>query len=98
MIETLVKSSNNSSNSPTLPDCLVGTSLISDIDPNALVNTDIICVPGAELPQVTSKYKESGKRYKITSIQAGGNDCCSRKEQKSVAEIGNHFRELVSAA
>ena len=95
-IETLIKE--NKAKAPPLPDCLAGTSIVSDIDPDALINTDILCLRGAELPRLTEKYRQSNKKYNITNIQAGGNDCCSRTDQKPMNEIVDNFKDLITSA
>ena len=54
---------------------LIGSSLIKDILPAKLKHTEVKCLPGARISDVTDELLRSELTYDKVTVVAGGNDC-----------------------
>ena len=65
--------------SRTPKDSLVlGSSLVRNIDPNKLANTNVCCMPGAKIADIRDKLMNlstAGERFSHIYLVVGGNDC-----------------------
>ena len=75
---------------------LVGSSEIRDIDQNKLLNTDVKCLPGAKVSDLTKEVSLlPTDKYCNIVLVGGGNDCSNTKDATSVV---NSFKDVISAA
>ena len=65
--------------SRTPKDSLVlGSSLVRNIDPNKLANTNVCCMPGAKIADIRDKllnFSTAGERFSHIYLVVGGNGC-----------------------
>jgi hypothetical protein len=82
------------------PTLLVGSSIIRDISPSHLDNTDVICKPGGHISDIADEVtKVPSDRYERIVLVAGGNNCDPKNRSAAIetpSEIVNEYRSLVS--
>ena len=79
--------------------CVLGSSILRDIDPDKLENTDIICMPGGKIPTIHKKLNDIPGEYKRIVLM--GNDCDSHdaaSSERPVSELLGDYRRLVTDA
>ena len=65
---------------------LIGSSLIKDILPAKLKHTEVKCLPGARISDVTDELLRSELTYDKVTVVAGGNDCDDGVDVETVIE------------
>ena len=81
--------------------CVLGSSILRDIDPDKLENTDIICMPGGKIPTIHKKLNDIPAEYDRIVLMVGGNDCDSTdaaSSERPVSELLGDYRRLVTDA
>ena len=74
----------------------IGSSVIRDIDRNKLLNTDIKCLAGVKISDMTREVVQlTNDQYQNIVLVGGGNDCSDTKDATIVI---NCFKNLISAA
>ena len=86
------------STDPSLPDLVIGSSVLRNIDESKLVNTKVKSISGGRISDVREALLLDNTRYNKATICVGGNDCCARTDQKPVEDIVASYRELISLA
>ena len=86
--------------SRTPKDCLVlGSSLVRNIDPNKLTNTNVCCMPRAKITHICGKLMNlstAGERFSHISLVVGGNDCADL--DIDMAQTVVTYRDAVTTA
>ena len=81
--------------------CALGSSILRDIDPDKLENTDIICMPRGKIPTIHKKLNDIPGEYERIVLIVGGNDCDSTdaaSSERPVSELIGDYRCLVTDA
>ena len=81
--------------------CVLGSSIIRDIDPEKLENTDVISVSGGKIPTIHKKLNDLSCDYGRIVIMVGGNDCDSvnaESSERPVSDLLEDYRRLVNDA
>ncbi|CAH1783380.1 unnamed protein product, partial [Owenia fusiformis] len=79
----------------TLNNLIIGSSIVRDIDPSKLVNTDVIPIGGADIDTVHKKLTSLEIKYNTVYLQVGSNDCTKPSKPD---EIVNDFKLLIKGA
>ena len=60
---------------PTKPNLLIGSSIIRDLNPEGIKDTEVICIRGGTIQDINEKLREKSIGYKRIVLVAGTNDC-----------------------
>ena len=63
---------------------LIGDLTIRDIDKNKLINTDVICIPGANVRQIQDELKDHPESFAAVTLVVGTNDCATARSKEEV--------------
>ena len=74
--------------------CVLGSSIIRDIDHEKLENTDVISVSEGKIPTIHKKLNDLSCDYRHIVIMVGGNDCAESSE-RPVSDLLQDYRRLV---
>ena len=88
----------SSSPTPTSRDLLIGSSVVRDIDPAKLVNTDVISISGGRIRDVRKRLEDTSATYGRVSIVVGGNDCAAKTDPEPFEELVEQYKALVDHA
>ena len=75
---------------------LIGDSLVKDIDPDKLVKTDVVALPGAKVGDIMKKLDSNKNSYSRIIISAGTNDCAH--DSLDFASLNEEYKTLISKA
>ena len=75
---------------------LIGDSLVKDIDPDKLVKTDVVALPGAKVGDIMKKLDSNKNPYSRIIISAGTNDCA--QDSLDYASLNEGYKTLINKA
>ena len=76
--------------------CVIGSSIVRDVDPDKLVNTDVISISGGTIPMIHDTVNGLTNTYDRIILMVGGNDCDSHNNaSRPVSDILEDYRLLI---
>ena len=78
---------------------VVGSSIIRDMSESQLVNTDIVCIPGGSISDVTEVISEKpANKYGRVVLVVGGNNCKTNdiNKEQNASTIVDQYKSLVN--
>ena len=76
--------------------CVIGSSIVRDVDPDKLVNTDVISISGGTIPMIHDTVNGLTNIYDRIILMVGGNDCDSHNNaSRPVSDILEDYRLLI---
>ena len=65
---------------------LIGDLTIQDVDQNKLVDTDVICMPGANVQQINDELMKQTESFMTVTLAVGTNDCATARSKDEVVK------------
>ena len=78
-------------------DLLIGSSIIRDVYPNKLKDTEVVCKPGGTIDSVKAEVCKQKAGFENITLVVGGNDCHKHPLTRA-ADIVNSYKELVNVS
>ena len=74
---------------------LIGSSIIRDINPDSVPNTEVKCMRGARTENLRQFLVSNNKKYESITLVSGSNDCAS---ENTAGEIVDNLNNLIQTA
>ena len=77
---------------------LIGSSVVRDVDPAKLANTDVISISGGRIRDVQKRLEDTSATYGRVSIVVGGNDCAAKTGPEPLEDLVDQYKALIQHA
>ena len=74
---------------------LIGSSIIRDINPDSVPNTEVKCMRGARTENLRQFLVSNNKKYESITLVSGSNDCAS---ENTAGEVVDNLNNLIQTA
>ena len=97
LVYDIKRTQQKQSNGKTL---IIGSSIIRNLDPASMTNTDVVCMRSAKIADINGELKEIKRtcpnRYEHAILVCGGNDCAVADPQMNA--IAESYKDLITTA